>query len=128
MSRFALPSLLLSFSLAAVGCGSTPCEVTALNVTPTLVTLNHSDAPPANQQSFLAYANNHGCLGPGATQGATDATWTSSDPTDVPIVKTSPNPAGVATCVNATSSPVTITATTAISGRTVTGKATITCQ
>jgi hypothetical protein len=128
MLRFALPSLLLFLSLPAIGCGSSRCQVTALNVSPGSAALDHTSAPPANQQSFLALANNNGCLGPGGgTQGATDATWSSSDPTDVPIVKT-PNRAGLATCVNQVSGPVTITATTAISGRTVTGRATVTCQ
>lgn len=129
MLRFAPLGLFLFLSLIAIGCGSSTCEITALNVSPTSVTLNHSSAPPANQQTFVAFANNNGCLGPGGgTQGAANATWTSSDPTDVPIVQTPPNRTGVATCMNPTSSPVTITATAAIGGKTVIGKATVTCQ
>ena len=130
MARFVSLLLLLFLCTCAIGCGSSPCEVTALNISPSSATLNHAAAPPGNQMQFRAFANNGGCLGPGAgTQAAASATWSSSDPINVPITDLQPNNyAGLATCVNPVNGPVTLTATSTSSGKTLTGKTTVTCQ
>jgi hypothetical protein len=84
------------------------------------MTLDHTTAFPGNQQQLLAFANNNGCLPLGfGTQGAAEATW-------MPVTKV--GPFGTVTCVNPVNGPVTITATTRLSGKTLTGKATIACQ
>lgn len=129
MSRCALFSLLVMLSVTAIGCGSSPCKVTAITISPSAATIDHASPAPGNQQTFTAFPNNNGCAGPGGTLVRyTDAVWTSSDPTNAPISNTAGVTYGVATCLNAVNGPVTITATRTNSGQTLVGKATLTCN
>ncbi len=130
MLRFALSGLLLILSFASIGCGSTPCKVTAIVVTPSTATIDHTSPAPGNQQAFNAGPNNNGCAAPGVfvITRYTDAVWSSSDPTNAPISNTAGATYGVATCLNAVNGPVTITATRTGSGQTLVGKATLTCN
>lgn len=98
---FAL-ALLLCGGLV-VGCGGSTqnsCTITA-NISPPSGTADHTLAPPGNQVQFMTQSNVVGnCpLAPDA-QGA----WATSD-----TANTSINQQGMATCLNATSTPAMIT-------------------
>ncbi|HZL29231.1 MAG TPA: hypothetical protein VFC39_22085 [Acidobacteriaceae bacterium] len=117
LGLLAMCSLLLS-GCAAVGprdCTGT----TAYTVTPTMATLDHMAAPPANQQQFIANAVTTypmGCAVPASAivPAPFYTTWTSSDPVNAPIDSTfGPTTDGVATCKGATTVPVTLTALSA---------------
>lgn len=130
MSRFALFSLLLAVvSVTAIGCGSSSCKVTAITISPSAATIDHTSPAPGNQQPFSAFPNNNGCAAPGVFLARyTDAAWSSSDPTNAPISNSAGATYGVATCLNAVNGPITITATRTSSGQTLVGKATLTCN
>jgi hypothetical protein len=130
MLRSALSGLLLLLSVTAIGCGSSRCKVTAISITPSTATIDHSSPAPGNQQAFNAFTNNNGCAAPGVflVVRYTDAVWSSSDPTDAPISNMAGATYGVATCLNAINGPVTITATRTSSGQTLVGKATLMCN
>ena len=97
-----------------VGCGFDACFIISVNVSPQIVTLDHMAVPPGNSQIFLAFQS-------GASRGCRftavalqDAVWSVSDPVNVSISNShDQNNAnfGRATCLNATLSPVTVTAT-----------------
>jgi hypothetical protein len=84
------------------GCGGTTqntCSITA-NVVPATGTADHALAPPGNQVQFAMQSSVAGnCPLAADTQG----TWSTSDGTNTSI-----NQQGLATCVNATASPATI--------------------
>jgi hypothetical protein len=129
MLRSALSGLLLLLSVTVIGCGSTPCKVTAISISPSTATIDHTSPAPGNQQAFSAFPNHNGCAALGVFLARyTDAVWSSSDPTDAPISNTAGSTYGVATCLNAVNAPVTITATRTSSGQTLLGKATLTCN
>lgn len=127
--RFFAAFLLSSALLASVSCGgssSNNCKLTALNVTPPSMTVNHAAAPPANSQSF----NSSGLLtGNGVCTGNTavliSSNWTASDPS----IQLSASPATqvTATCTAALANPATIRAVAA-NDPTLTGQASLTCQ
>jgi hypothetical protein len=129
---FLLFSLSLAFAALTVSCGGSAAPncalATALNILPSVATGDHSAAPPANQTQFLGFDQLvPGC--PPTPSFRTDLKWTVSDPVNVTIGNT-PGPSyGVATCVNATAGPVTVTASGPnIQGATITGTAALTCK
>ena len=121
--------LLSAALLAAAGCGgssSNNCTVTALNVTPSSMTVNHTAAPPANSQVFTStglFTGNGVCTANAAA--AVSSNWTASDPS----IHLSASPATqiAATCTATLTSPATIRAVAA-SDQTLTGQASLTCQ
>jgi hypothetical protein len=137
---FSIPFIFLAIITVVAGlsgCGgnSTPdCTVTALNLSPTAGTADHAAASPGNQVQFLGFDTLNrlpsGCFTVAVTQAARlDLKWTVSDATNVTIGNTQNVDYGVATCVNAASGPVTVTATgTNAKGATITGTATLTCK
>src|SRR6478752_5169830 len=124
LARFLLSAALL----AGAGCGGSStnnCKVTALNVTPSSMTVNHTAAPPANSQTFTSsglLTGNGVCTG--NTAAMVSSNWTASDPSV--HLSASPTMQVTATCTAAVGSPVTIQATSA-SDQTLTGKATLMC-
>jgi hypothetical protein len=115
----ALGSFLGLAGIAALLCGcatsgSTNCTVTAvLGVQPSSATANHASVAPGNEQRFVATEHSTavpGCPIPLVVPVVYPA-WTSSDPVDVTVSSAQDATNGLATCVNATLTPVTLTAT-----------------
>src|SRR5215467_225376 len=110
-----LLSLILLVSLCCTGCGghSQPdCSLaTSLDVIPQTGTADHLAAPPGNKVSFFGTNSTvPGCIPtPGPLR--LDLHWSVSDSTNVTIGNTANVDYGVATCVHATVSPATVTAT-----------------
>jgi hypothetical protein len=129
---FLLFSLFLAVAAFTVSCGgsSAPnCSLaTALTIAPMVATGDHAAAPPGNQTQFLGFNQVvPGCPPPPSFR--TDLKWTVSDPVNVTIGNTPGPNNGVATCVNSTTGPVTVTANGPnIQGATITGTATLTCK
>jgi len=116
--------------LISQACANQNCRLKGLSVSPTTAISNHLALTPGNQVRFWASAIvPKGCL-TAACINCSQQTWTASDPVNVSISNgVSDN--GTATCLGATSGPVTITATApagAGSSTKVTGTATLTCQ
>jgi hypothetical protein len=102
MLRVLLVLDILFCGLLIVGCGGSTqnsCTITA-KVTPAIATADHTLAAPANQAQFTLESTVAGnCpLGPD-----TLGTWSTSDTTDTSISQQ-----GLATCLNATTAPATI--------------------
>jgi len=127
------PPFLIRLALAAsaavmLSCGSgtgisTSCNPTALTISPTTGTADHTALPPGNQVQYsgmLQYPS--GCTVPAIVP---ILTWTTSDTTDISITGGPANPA-VATCLNATPQPATITAALPTSG--LKGTASLSCR
>ena len=118
--------------IVAVGCGGAPdCGPVGVSVSPNTATADHTAAPPGNQQQFFAFNSfpiKQGCAAITAAI-LNNVTWSTSDPGDVSISNTQGSTYGVATCINAGSSPVTITATQSRQGGSAfTGTASLTCK
>jgi hypothetical protein len=118
--------------IVAVGCGgSADCGPVGVSVSPNTATADHTAASPHNQQQFFATNNfpiKQGCAAITAAI-LNKVTWSTSDPGDVSISNTQGSTYGVATCISAVSSPVTITATRPrLGGSTFTGTASLTCK
>lgn len=128
---FLLFCLLLCLMAFAMSCGSTPnCLLaTSLDVSPATATADHLAGSPGNQVRFVAA--NHipdGCQ-PTPAPLRTDLKWTVSDPINVTIGNIQGVNYGVATCVNATTGGVTVTASGPnTQNATITGTATLTCK
>ncbi|HEX3587840.1 MAG TPA: hypothetical protein VH024_17705 [Candidatus Angelobacter sp.] len=124
-ARFLLSAALL----AGAGCGgssSNNCKVTALNVTPSSMTVNHTAAPPANSQVFTStdlFTGNGVCTA--NTAAAVSSNWTASDPSI--HLSASPTTQVTATCTATLINPAIIRAVAA-SDQTLTGQASLTCQ
>ena len=124
--------LLLLLVLVSAGCGGTSHDCTVargLDVAPQSATADHAAAPPGNKVSFVgADSVVPGCIPtPGPIRF--DLKWSVSDTVNTTIGNTSNVDYGVATCINATPAPVTVTATgTNRLGSTITGTATLTCK
>ncbi|HET9839504.1 MAG TPA: hypothetical protein VFR84_14830 [Candidatus Angelobacter sp.] len=123
----------LPLVLASAGCGgkSKPdCTIAlALSVAPQSATADHAAAPPGNKVSFVgADSVVPGCIPtPGPLR--LDLKWSVSDTVNTSIGNTPNVDYGVATCINATPAPVTVTATgTNRLGSTITGTATLACK
>lgn len=130
MKNWAKVVLLLS-CCALAGCGSstTVCKLTAINVFPQNATADHAAAAPGNQQQFAAFAasGTSGCAV--ALSNLTNATWSVSDPVAASIGNVQGPNYGNATCLAATASPVTVTATVpAGDGTTVSNTASLSCK
>jgi hypothetical protein len=108
------------WTIALAGCGSqssmncTPSfTLSAAPATDPVVEPNHTDPPPGNQEQFIAAlfptATGSGCAVPQVVEKVA-ANWTVSDPVHVTISSANNATNGVATCIGATSGPVTVTA------------------
>jgi hypothetical protein len=115
-----------------VSCGGSAAPncalATALTVSPSVATGDHTAASPGNQTQFLGFDQVvPGCPPPPSFR--TDLTWTVSDPVNVTIGNTPGPNNGMATCINATAGAVTVTASGLnIQGATITGTAAPTCK
>jgi hypothetical protein len=109
LSHFSLFFLLLV--VFGIGCGGksqvVDCTPLDLGVSPQTATADHAAAAPGNQVSFIGFDG----LRPGCppTPGPirTDLKWSVSDTVNTKIGNTLNVDYGVATCINATPSPVT---------------------
>ena len=124
-------------ALAAMGCGgssgdpSDPCSpIPGLRITPQTATIDHNAAPPGNSEHFFAFAvASPGCAVP--LVNLTNVSWSVSNKNDVTISNTQGMTFGNATCVSASSAPITVTATLPASanpGKAVSGTASLTCN
>jgi hypothetical protein len=106
--------LIATFALAGCGSGHSSCEL-SIGVDPQTAQADHAAVAPGNQARFLATSNpsGPGCPTVVTQLGNVNATWTTSDTvsTSITSVRTTIGTDGVATCVNATATPATITAT-----------------
>lgn len=132
MLRFVSLSFLVAAAfLISVGCGGQQnCELTALLVSPSSATADHSVSSPGNQVQFFAGPVMKGQCAVPACVNCLGQTWTVSDNLDVSIGNNA-NDNGTATCLAATTGAVTITATAPASNKstkTVSGTATLTCK
>lgn len=130
---FFLLLLAVLMAVCGAGCGGTSppdCSVAvALAVAPQTATADHSAAPPGNQISFVGLDMPPASCPPTPGAPRLDLTWSVSDPGNVTIGNTQGVDYGVATCKNATASPVTVTATgTNKLKMPITGKAMLTCK
>ena len=128
-TSFLLPLLLVIFCIGCGGKSRVDCTPLDLSVAPQTATADHAAAAPGNQISFIAFDG----LRPGCppTPGPirTDLKWSVSDTVNTKIGNTLNVDYGVATCINATPSPVTVTATgTNGLGATIRGTATLACK
>ena len=92
--------------LAACGgsASDNPCVVTAI-IKPVTATADHTVVAPGNQVQFSTSLTTSGsCALP---QNIVLGSWSTSDPTDITISSQQPTQA-LATCVNATTSPATV--------------------
>jgi len=126
----ALTSILLISNTGCGGHSQPDCSVVlALTVAPQTATADHLAASPGNKITFVG-ANDTvpGCIPtPGPIR--LDLNWSVSDTTNVTIGNTANVDYGVATCVHATPSPATVTATgTNRLGATIHGTATLACN
>jgi len=133
LSIFGFLCLAGALSGCAAGAGGTSgCTITTtLAVGPASGTADHSAAAPGNQQKFtateLSSSITPGCAVPAVVPIVYPA-WTSSDPIDVTVSSAADSTNGLATCVNATLAPVTLTATTGTGANAQTAKVTLTCK
>ena len=135
--RTLLPPLgLVGLAGLLCGCaasGSTGCNLgTAfLQLEPSSGTAKHSVAAPGNEQRFTATEDftggTGGCPVPAVVPVILPA-WTSSDPVDVTVSSALDATNGLATCVNATLAPVTLTATEGSGTTALTASVTMTCN
>jgi hypothetical protein len=121
--------------IVSAGCGGTSqrqpdCSVAVgLGVAPNNATADHAAAPPGNKVPFVASDTLPvGCIPtPGPIRF--DLKWSVSDTVNTKIGNTPNVDYGVATCINATPAPVTVTATGANRlGNTITGTAILACK
>ncbi len=121
-----------SLFLAGCGAGSSGCTLTEnLAVSPASATADHSSASPGNQIHFTAFVSPSappGCPIPEWVAQATPV-WTNPEPLEISISSAQSVNNGLATCLAATSGPVTLTATIPDPGTTpITKTTTLTCQ
>jgi hypothetical protein len=134
VQRTFLPFLLpLLFIAGSAGCGghSAPdCSVAvALFVAPNAATADHLAAPPGNKITYVGGNVPPAGCPPQPSPLRLDLKWSVSDSTNVSIGNTPNVDYGVATCINATPTPVTVTASGPNGlGATITGTATLTCK
>ena len=123
-------AVLAAITVLLVSCGGTAnmtkdCNPTALVIFPANGTADHTALAPGDQVQYSGMEQ----LPPGCVQTALVPvlTWTTSDATNTSIGN-APAPAtpGLATCINATSQPATITGS--LPGGSLKGTATLTCK
>jgi hypothetical protein len=141
--RIGLLALAATVFLVSSGCGNGSTgpgicsgDINAAYIAPDNVVADHAAPPPGNQwtlQAFGGYDRSSGCVEPAGPRLVT-AIWSVSDPASVSLVP-APEPGFPdkvrATCLAATSGPVTITVTAPVnssSQKTVTGTAKMTCK
>ncbi|MGZ4787687.1 MAG: hypothetical protein ACXVZX_04150 [Terriglobales bacterium] len=114
------------------GCGNfSGCFYSNLGVTGSAESADHTSVPPGNTIVFLAFGSgtNTGCF---STQSnLTNVTWSVSDTENVRISNAKDQTYGVATCLQSTSGPVTVTATLPSdlnNGVTASGISTMSCR
>ena len=113
--KFCLLGLLSCVFLLSCGGYGNTCAISA-TVTPTGGTANHSAIVPRNQVQFSINSTVTGNCPLVADQVGT---WATSDSVNTTISNQAPTQ-GLATCVNATSSPATITESGTVRGHTIT--------
>lgn len=131
--------LFLSALAMSVACGTnTNCALSGVRISPQSATANHNALAPANSQQFTAFPEvPNGCAI--SQSNLVNATWSVSDPENVSISNAHDLTYGLATCVNATAGPVTVTATAPTGNTTppcpdcpvqvsVSGTASLTCE
>jgi hypothetical protein len=117
------------------GCGAPQnpsCDLTyPVEIGPLIATADHTASPPGNQAQFRAsvspYSSAPGCAVPEVI-ALVYATWSLSDPIDAQISSAANATNGLATCVNLTPDPITVTAAYTANGATQTRTATLTCN
>jgi type IV secretory pathway protease TraF len=129
LSRVIVALTVLLVFASAVSCGDGTICIAIMTATPVTSTASSSAPPPGNTVTFFATSGFHGTNCPLIPQiiGNVDATWTTSDTTNVSIVnqKTQIGTNGVATCLASTPTPAIITATSPEGKKST---ATLTCQ
>jgi hypothetical protein len=133
MKRYLPLVLLWLFALTA--CGGHDCFFTSIAVIPPTAVADHSAAPPANSQQFVWIGDvRPGCVSLAAVTTPQvilrDVVWSVSDSTKVSISNEAAT-YGLATCLAATATPVTVTATLPGAknhGRALTATAMLTCN
>jgi len=129
-----LSVLLLLLVIVIAGCGGktqmhVDCTPLSLDVAPQSATADHAAAAPGNKITYVASDSvRPGCIPtPGPIR--TDLKWSVSDTVNTKIGNTPNVDYGVATCINATPSPVTVTAAGPNGvGTTITGTGTLACK
>jgi hypothetical protein len=102
-----------------------------LNISPQSASADHTAAPPANAQQFLAFGTGlqSGCF---STQSnLLNVTWSLSDSVNAKISNAQDQNFGGATCTGTSPTPITVTATLDAghnNGKTVSGSASFTCK
>lgn len=130
LTRAMVTGLVLSVGALLSGCGNgnSACDV-SIGVDPATAQADHAAVLPGNQARFLAtnIASGSGCPKIVTKPGDVNASWTTSDTVNTTIapVKTAIGTDGIATCVNATATAATITAT---SPEGMKATATLTCN
>lgn len=123
---FFLVTVALALHLSACGSSTDDNTIVSLTISPATATASHSAAAPANTQFFAAFAGYQGGNHPASSLGS-GVTWATSDTVNTSITGTG---TATVTCLAATPSAVTITATVAIktgSTQTVSGTASMSC-
>ena len=134
--KLSLAALVLCSSCSVLlSCGSQPdCStVSVLRVGPTNAAADHMAKAPDNAVQFTAFVGQslvhpQNACGVPTIAAAVKPTWTVSDPTNVTISSAEDATNGLATCVGATTNPVTVTGTTRGSSGAITATATISCH
>jgi len=118
MAKIGLSGCLLFLLASCGGYGSNACQITA-SITPSSASADHRAAPPGNQTQFSLQSSVSGnCPYIADKLG----TWSTSDPANTTV-----NNQGLATCVNATATPATISNSGTVRGHAY-ASATLTCQ
>jgi hypothetical protein len=117
-------------ALAEVSCGGQTIDpkcITGIVVTPANSTADHLMPPPGNQQQFQAFAQTP----PGCTTvqaNLTSVNWSVSSIQDATISNAGDATFGTATCRNATSNPVTVTAMLTAGGQIFSASSALSCR
>jgi hypothetical protein len=120
--KFVLLGLLPCVFLASCGGYSNSCTITAA-VTPATATADHTASVPGDHAQFSVSSSVSGNCPLVADK---IGIWSTSDPANTTISNSAPNQ-GLAICINATSSPATITNDGNVRGHTIT-PATLACN
>jgi len=125
-------SVLLCGCVGPSAPSSTGCPTTfVMNVTPTAGSATHGAQAPGNQVTFTASDEIPGSPFPSKcvlSNVISEVMWTSSDTVNVQLTSDPDTSTVVATCVGATTVPVTITASQFVGGLNGAGTATLTCK
>ena len=129
--RVVVVGLLLTVPFT-VSCGFHVCFIGSINLSPQFATVDHRAVAPGNSQVFVVFQSGapSGCRFTNAI--LLDAVWSVSDPVNVSISNSHDQNNinfGRATCINATVSPVNVTASVPSgNGNDVIATATLECK